>query len=265
MIEPAFSISELMAVVMARTLRNGELAVMGASSGVPMAACRLAQCTHAPDLTFLAGAAGSVNPRLPFVPISTADDSLLWADTSLPLTDVVMMEGRGDLIDVFFAGGMQIDAFGNCNLIVIGDWSHPRMRGPGTAGLPFISRVGRVVLYTNVHDPRIFVERVDFISGPGFLGGAADWKSKRVPTGGPSLVVTPLGTMDFAPDTRRMRLASVHPGVKVEQLLAATGFALTVPDSVAVTPPPTQEELAILRRLKILDDPGQAKTSSGGK
>jgi glutaconate CoA-transferase subunit B len=239
-----YSTGELMAAVMARQLRPGEVAIMGAVSALPQAACRLAQLTTAPGLWFIAGGSGAVNPHLDPLVASSCDERLLDADAVMTLPDVILVEGRGDLIDVFFAGGLQIDARGNCNLGPVGPWRHPTLRGPGGVGLPFVSRAGRVVIYSMSHDRRTFVERVDFVSGPGFSAGAA-----ALPGGGPSLIVTPLCTMDFDPGTHLARLATLHPGVTLDQVLEATGFAPIVPAKLDTTPSPTPEELSILRHL----------------
>lgn len=239
-----YSAGELMAAVMARQLRPAEVAIMGAVSALPQAACRLAQLTTAPGLWFLAGGSGAVNPHLEPLVASSCDERLLEADAVMTLPDVILVEGRGDLIDVFFAGGLQIDAHGNCNLGPVGPWRNPTLRGPGGVGLPFVARAGRVVIYSMSHNRRTFVEHVDFVSGPGFVNGHVS-----LPGGGPSLIVTPLCTMDFDPGTHRARLATLHPGVALEQVLEATGFAPVLPVTLETTPPPTAEELSILRRL----------------
>jgi glutaconate CoA-transferase, subunit B len=239
-----YSTAELMAAVMARRLRPGEVAIMGAVSALPQAACRLAQQTIAPGLWFIAGGSGAVNPHLDPLVASSCDERLLDADLVLPLNDVILLEGRGDVVDVFFAGGLQIDAHGNCNLGPVGPWTHPTLRGPGGVGLPFLSRAGRVVVYSMTHDRRTFVEAVDFVSGPGF-----DGTSKPAHGGGPSLIVTPLCTFDFDPATNRARLATLHPGVSLAEVVEATGFGFAVKEPLETTPPPTGEELAILRGL----------------
>jgi glutaconate CoA-transferase subunit B len=246
-----WTVPELMAVEMSRHVAAGEVAIMGAVSSLPMAACRLAQKTHAPGLWFVAGGSGAVNPQLSPIPDSSCDERLLRADCVLPLPDIVMLEGRGDVFDVFFAGGLQIDAHGNTNLAHVGDASHPKLKGPGGVGLPFLPLAGRVVLYTMSHDPRTFVEKVDFVSGPGFLGGPAEWSRKRRGGHGPALVVTPLCTMDFDPATLRARLRSVHPGVTTSRVQEMTGFDLRLaPDGeLRETAPPTRRELEILRRI----------------
>ena len=239
-----YSTGELMAAVMARQLRPGEVVIMGAVSALPQAACRLAQLTTAPGLWFIAGGSGAVNPHLEPLVASSCDEQLLNADAVMTLPDVILVEGRGDLIDVFFAGGLQIDARGNCNLGPIGPWTHPTLRGPGGVGLPFVSRARRVVIYSMSHDRRTFVERVDFISGPGFPADPHELHG-----GGPSLIVTPLCTMDFDPETHLARLATLHPGITLEEVQEATGFTPILPANLETTPAPTPEELAILRRL----------------
>ena len=239
-----YSTGELMAAVMARQLRPGEVAIMGAVSALPQAACRLAQLTTAPGLWFIAGGSGAVNPHLEPLLASSCDERLLNADAVMTLPDVILVEGRGDLIDVFFAGGLQIDARGNCNLGPVGSWTHPTLRGPGGVGLPFVARAGRVVIYSMSHDRRTFVERVDFVSGPGFPAGPGG-----LPGGGPSLIVTPLCTMDFDPGSHLARLATLHPDVTLDQVLEATAFAPIIPVKLEITPAPTPQELSILRRL----------------
>ena len=234
-----WTLPELMAVELSRNISDGEVAIMGAVSALPMAACRLAQRTHAPDSWFVAGGSGAVDPRLNPIPASSCDERLLDAACVMPLPEVVMLEGRGDVFDVFFAGGLQIDAYGNTNLERIGDASRPRLKGPGGVGLPFLPLAGRVVIYTMSHDVRTFVEKVDFVSGP----------AKSITGRGPELVVTPLCTMGFDSHSRRARLRTVHPGVTVAQVQAATGFDLGAEAAVPETTPPSEEELALLREI----------------
>jgi len=146
------------------------------------------------------------------------------------LTDVIDFEARTE-IDVFFAGGLQIDKHGNCNLVGVGDYNKPKVRGPGTVGLAFLSRARRYMIYTMAHSKRTFVEKVDFVSG----------------TGNPSLIVTPLCVMGFDKD-KQVRLISTHPNVDTKDVVENTGFEL-ITDDVKVTEGPSAEELKIMRRL----------------
>ncbi len=229
-----YSPLQLMACVLARAFRDGEVVVMGAVPALPLAACRLAKALHAPSLSYVVGGSGTVNPAPDGLPSQSCDPELRGGPVTLPLHEVVLLEGRGGALDVFCAGGLQIDAHGNCNLVGVGDPVRPKLRGPGSVGLPFLPAVGCTMIFTLAHNPRTFVERVDFVSGAGDTA---------------ALVVTPLATMDFDPVTRRLRLASVHPGVSAEEVRAQTGFELPGSDPVAETPPPTAAELAELERL----------------
>ncbi|MFQ6128845.1 MAG: CoA-transferase subunit beta [Thermoplasmata archaeon] len=241
--------AELMASVLSKHLEDGEVAIMGAFSAIPMLASRLAQMTHAPNLTYIAGGSGAVNPLLEPLVASSCDDRLLRAECILPLSDVIDFEARTE-IDIFFAGGLQIDERGNCNLIGVGKPGEMKLRGPGSVGLPFLSRARRYAIYAMNHSPRTFVENVDFISGPGFVEG------KNFPGGGPSLVVTPMCVMDF--HEKRMRLMSVHPGVSVDDVVENTGFNLQIPEKVFDTELPTEKELELMREI---DPLGVARNS----
>jgi glutaconate CoA-transferase, subunit B len=105
----------------------------------------------------------------------------------------------------------------------------------------------RYYLYSQVHNPRVFVPKVDYISALGWGDGPGTRERWHLPGGGPRYCYTPLCVMDFDPDTKRMRLKSVHPGVTVGEVQSATGFELVIPDEVPETPLPTDEELEVLR------------------
>jgi len=245
MVKPA----EIMVSVLSKHLNEGEVAIMGAFSAIPMLACRLAQMTHAPSLSYITGGSGAVNPLLEPLVASSCDDRLLKAECILPLSDVIDLEARTE-IDIFFAGGLQIDERGNCNLIGVGKPGEIKFRGPGSVGLPFLSRARRYAIYAMNHSARTFVEKVDFISGPGFVEG------KNFPSDGPSLVVTPLCVMDF--HNERMRLISLHPGVAIDDVTQNTGFELQVSEKVFDTELPTEEELELMREI---DPLGVARNS----
>lgn len=240
-----YATGELMACVFAHHLKDGELAIMGANSAIPAAACRLAQLTHAPNLNFIVGGSGAVNSRFEPMPASSCDAQNLRAECVLSLPDVIDVEARK--IDIFFAGGLQIDRFGNCNLLGIGRPGELKFRGPGSVGLPFLARARRFMIYTAAHGKRTFVERVDFISGPGFLDGLS-YKG-RIISYGPTLVVSPLCIMDFDENSRSMRLKSTHPNVSIQQVVDNTGFDLVIPEHVPVTHTPTRRQIEILRKI----------------
>ncbi len=249
MADQDYSIQELIAVVFARDIRDGELGILGAAAAIPMAACRLAQKMHAPNMNWISGGSGCVNPRGTIIASSSSYRASSGADAYLRLEDVSAIENRR--IDFFFAGGIQCDPYGNLNLVGVGDWKRPKFRAPGTIGLVFLPRTKRFYIYTMSHNPRLFVETLDFRSGIGFLSGREEWEKANFSGGGPSLVVTDIATLDFDPQTLRMRLKTIHPGKTIEEIQEKTGFELVVPDHVPATQPPSEEELTILREIDV--------------
>ncbi len=224
----AFGPREVMAVVMARLLRDGETVFHGVASPLPMVATLLAQRLHAPDLVYL-NIAGSIDPHPAALPVSTVDPLLLRGTRALvTLADLFDLAARGRL-DVAFLSGVQIDRAGHINMSVIGDFDRPRVRLPGGAGsAALMPSVRRVILWRTKHDPRVFVERLDFVTAAGNV----------------DRVVTPLCV--FARRGGRLQVESIHPGVSPDDLRAATGFPLDVDPDTPMTPPPTPEELALL-------------------
>ncbi len=252
-----YATEELMAAVCARTLRNREVCFVGLGTGgrafvlavaIPILACRLAQRTHAPDLIAMLGPI--IDADLEAVPDCVTDYNLITWPCSAEIygPDSLDMFKRGK-IDVGFVSGAQVDQYGNLNIVSIGDYAHPRVRLVGPLAQPeHMAQAGRTII-TAEHTPRTFVERVDFISGVGFLEGGESRTLAGLRGGGPALVVSDLAVMDFEERSKRMRLVSVHPGVSVDRVRAQTGFDLVVPGPVPETPPPPAEELTILRAI----------------
>jgi len=151
---------------------------------------------------------------------------------------------------VFFVGGIQIDKFGNTNLIGIGkDYKRLDFRGPGSLGACTLATLsGRYYIFTNAHERRVFVEKCDYISTFGWGSGGADVRKKLgMPGGGPKCVVSSLCVLDFEEETKAMRLKYLHQGVSIDEVVKNTGFKLIIPDEVETTPPPTEREIEILR------------------
>jgi glutaconate CoA-transferase, subunit B len=237
---------ELMICCAARALEDGRTAAVG--TGVPCAAAMLAQRTHAPNLVVLFEA-GGIAPLLPTMPISVGDSRTFWrAVMATSMADVMETCQRG-LIDYTFLGGAQIDAYGNLNSTMIGaDYNHPRVRFPGSGGAnDLASLCWRILVVTN-HDPRRFVERLDFVTTPGYLTGPGAREAAGLPPGtGPYRVITDLAVLGYDDQTKRMQILSLHPDITLEQVRAATGFELGVREPLAATPPPSDLELRILR------------------
>jgi glutaconate CoA-transferase subunit B len=245
-----YAVAELMACVLAREFNDNELGAIGAASQVAMAAVKLARLQHAPNLSTISGGSGAVNSRLPYLLKSAADyRNLFGAECRVSMEDTVDIEVRGRCDWAAF-GAIQVDKYGNMNMIGIGDYAKPKLRGPGTVGLSLTGAFQRYYIYLTHHDRRILVERVDHISGPGFVDGSPE-RDRLVQPGamGPCMAVTPLAVFDFEESSRQMRLKSVHPGITVDEVLDKTGFTPIMPDRVPETPPPSATELRLLREI----------------
>ena len=241
-----YNAMELMICCAARLLEEGSVVAVG--TGIPCAAAMLAQKTHAPGLVVMFEA-GGIAPRLPTMPISVGDSRTFHqAVMATSMADMMETCGRG-LVDYAFLGGAQIDPYGNLNSTQIGtDHGSPRVRLPGSGGASDLASLcWRVIVVTN-HDRRRFVERLDFLTTPGFLDGPGSREAVGLPPGtGPYRVITDLAVLGYHSETCRMEVLSLHPGVSAQRVRDHTSFELTFVAPLTVTSPPTLHELAILR------------------
>ncbi len=240
--------SELLAVIASRQLRDDTIIFAGV--GVPLMAAALAKQRHAPRLTLVIEG-GIIGPEIApgRLPVSTNEMRAGRRATMLPaITDAFLFAQRG-FVDVGFMGGAQIDRYGNLNTSAIGDYWKPKVRLPGTGGANDIASLCREVIIVTPHEKRRFVERVDFVTSPAWLRGDGSRRASGLLFGGVSRVVTTLGILGFDPESRRMRIEAVHPGVSVETVKANTGFELLEAPRIKTTEPPSEDELAMLRAL----------------
>ena len=241
-----YTASELLAVMSARILKDGQVVFAGV--GIPLLAATLAQRNHAPGLTILfeGGVVGPfvVPGELP--PSTNEQRCTRRANMVLPITDVLLLLQRG-YVDVGFMGGAQIDRYGNLNSSYIGDPGTPKIRLPGTGGGNDISSLTQMIVAMK-HEKRRFVEKVDFITSPGFIAGGKSRSEAGLPAGGMYKVVTDLAMLGFDPETRDMMVEALHPGVTLEEVRDNTGFDIKA-NGVDTTEPPTDQELAVLREL----------------
>ena len=244
----AATIDELMVVTLARAFTNETRAFNGAVSFVPVCAYLLARRTHAPELVWAASSlAVDADPKA--IPESTLSDGL-WDGASMLSNSAYdfWSYAQGRRYNTFAFRGAQMDAYGNVNNTTIGPYASPKVRLPGGGGMADLGcMIPLIYLWSTTHDARTFVEQLDFRSGIGW-GDGGDHRARLGLPGGPQLCVTNLCVFDFDPDSKRMRIRSVHPGVTVDQVVEATGFALAPSaDDVPETDAPTDEELRILR------------------
>jgi glutaconate CoA-transferase subunit B len=235
----------MLVVAGARALAGRRVCFVGI--GLPNIAVALAQRTVAPDveLIYESGVYGARPVRLP---LSIGDPCLVTgALAATSMVELFQYYLQGGLVDVGFLGAAQLDRYGNINTTVIGDYHHPKVRLPGSGGACEIAINAREVFVLMRQSPRSFVDEIDFRTSPGNLGGAATRAAQGWQGRGPTLVVTDLASYRFEQDSGELLLASVHPGVTVEQVREATGWQLRVADDLAETPPPTAEELRLIR------------------
>ncbi len=254
----AFSKSEMMIVAAARALEGQRVCFVGV--GLPNIAVNLAQRTVAPDLEMVyeAGVFGARPSRLP---LSIGDPSIVTGSTAVvSMLELFGYYLQGGLIDVGFLGAAQVDRYGNINTTVIGDYAHPTTRLPGSGGACEIAINARQVFVIMRQSARSFVERIDFRTSPGNMGGAEEAERIRRDGGwlgrGPTVVVTDLGIYHFN-DAGEMRLDSLHPGATLEAVRATIGWEIKVADTLQATPPPSTEELRLVREEL---DPGGVYT-----
>lgn len=226
-----YSDAELLAVLLSREVRDGEVSACGALSHIPAAGLLLAQATQAPNAELII--LNSV-----FNPFRTSKQFHFLAQ-------------RGDL-GLFFASGVQIDRYGNYNLHQLGpDPDHPQVRFPGGYGGGMIYYgARRTVVFRTEHTVRSLVEKVDYISACGSS------PPDVLRYGNPTKVITPKAIFRFEKDVGTLRLDTIHPGYTMDEIRDCTGFDLGVNDDIAETPAPTEEELRALRvvvRTKMID------------
>jgi glutaconate CoA-transferase subunit B len=243
----AYTADEIMTVTAARQLSNGAVCFVGI--GLPSAACNLARRTHAPELVLIYES-GTVGARPKVLPLSIGDGELAdTADCVVSLPEVFAHYLQRGRVDVGFLGAAQIDRYGNLNTTVIGSYSRPTVRLPGSGGAPEIAAHAREVLVIMRQSPRSFVPRLDFLTSCGFLGGRGERGRAGFPGRGPRAVITDFGILRPDARTEELKLAALYPGVSVESALEATGWPLAVAEDLETLPPPEAEDLLVLREL----------------
>ncbi|AWI27923.1 CoA-transferase subunit beta [Streptomyces tirandamycinicus] len=241
---PAPSRSEYCVIACAEAWRGAGEVLASPMGLIPSLGARLARCTFSPDLLLTDGEALLVGP---------GGEVEGWLPYRRHLTMVT--GGRRHVM----MGASQLDRHGNQNISCIGDWARPARQLLGVRGAPVNTLNHPVSYWVPRHSARVFVEKVDMVSGVGY-DRARGARFHRVPR-----VVTDLGVLDFETPDRSMRLASLHPGVTVEQVREATGFPLAVPGGgpVPYTREPTAEELRLVR--EVLDPDGRRDRGIGAR
>jgi len=234
--------ADICALAIAECFRNDGEILVSAMGVTPSVGARLAKATFAPGLLMTDGYNLLLRRALPLGEKPTDDDVEGW----MPFGSVfeTLWWGRRHVM----MGASQIDQFGNQNIACIGPWRAPKAQLLGVRGAPG-NTVNHVTSYwVPNHDSRALVPKVDMVSGVGYdraaMLGPISSRFHEI-----RRVVTNLGVFDFETPDRRMRLASVHPGVELQEVIDNTGFELVIPEEVDTTAVPTQEMLSVLREL----------------
>lgn len=243
-----YTLEEQIVSQIARAFGPGDVIAIMAISNCSLVGAALAQRLYAPELAIsqqIKGNKGWVwlsNVVLPFPPNNPPEQC---TEISFNTDEIFDLQLAGKL-NVLMSPA-QIDKVGNMNISVIGDWERPTAVLAMARGVPDNTTNGKAVFYVvNNHSARVFVEKVDFVCG---YGQGAEREQGVMKYGRPEKVFSNLGVLDFEEKTGRMRLKSVHTGVTPQQVVDATGFELVIPDPVPETPPPTEEELQLIREV----------------
>ncbi len=237
--------AELMVTIAAREICDGDVVFVGMR--LPLLAFILAKITHAPRAIglFENGVIREIPAAGPMVTMGDPPN-IFQATMCCDMLTVMgfLQKGR---VDIGFIGGAEVDKFGNLNTTQVGGPKGP-IRLPGSGGGGDIASLARKLLIIMTHEKRRFVEKVSYITSSGF-GDGGDWRNRQgLVRGGPSAVITTLGVLRFDPTTREAYLGQVHPGISPETVIAQTGWKLKTASKITISPAPTSEELAIIRR-----------------
>ena len=262
-----FTANEMMTIAAARALHNDDVCFVGI--GAPSAACNVARLTHAPDLTLIYES-GTIGTAPSVLPLSIGDGELCeTALTTVSVPEMFRYWLQGGRITVGFLGAAQLDRFGNINTTVIGDYDRPKVRLPGGGGAPEIASSCGQIYITMAQSTRGMVDRIDFFTSFGHGAGGKDREELGLSTRGPTMLITDLAVWRPDPETSEFTVVSLHPGVSREMIQETCGWPARFAGSVEETPPPTDEELSVLRELKARTEAahrGKARqTGQGGK
>src|SRR6201981_601310 len=232
---------EMMTIAAARLIWPGCVCFVGI--GVPSAAANLARLTHAPDMVLIYES-GGIGTQPNALPLSIGDGELAETATAVvSLPEIFSYWLQAGRIDLGFLGAAQIDRFGNLNTTVIGGYAKPKTRLPGAGGAPEIALHAKQIFVVLKQSPRSFVAKLDFCTSAGFLNGHGERARRAFRGAGPQAVITDLGVLKPATGSQELTLVARYENVSVDKIRAATGWPLSVADTVDVVSPPTADGL----------------------
>jgi len=236
--------SELMAVAGARELQDGEVVAVGL--GLPVVASFLAKQTHAPNMTILFEL-GVIDPQPIHQGVGLADPRVWYrAKVLSSFVDILGTVLHRGLVDVGFLGGLETDPYGNLNTTLVGDPRGEFRHMVGSGGANDIASCARRTIIILRHEARKLRKAISFVTSPGYISGG-DSRARSGLRGGPSRVITDKAIFGFEPESKKMKLISIHPGITLEEVLGNMGFAPLVPPKVPATEPPEASQLQLIR------------------
>jgi glutaconate CoA-transferase subunit B len=245
--EGKYNLREYLAFTGATMLEDKKSVFVG--TGLPIIATMLAQKTNAPNLLAVFEA-GGIGPILPELPISVGESRTYYKGIAASSMHDIMSLSQAGYVDYGFLGAAQMDTYGNINTTVIGNHDLPQVRLPGSGGANDVGSFSwRLIIIISNQSRKTFVEKVDFLTTPGYLDGPDSRESAGLPRGsGPYRVITQLGIYGFDNETKKLALISLHPDISLEEVKENSGFEIIIPDNVGTSPEPSEEHLRILRK-----------------
>jgi acyl CoA:acetate/3-ketoacid CoA transferase beta subunit len=245
--EGRYNTREFLAFTGASLLEDKKTVFVG--TGFPIIAAMLAQKTHAPKLVIVFEA-GGLGPLLPELPVSVGESRTFYKAVAASSMHDTMSLSQAGYIDFGFLGAAQMDMYGNINTTVIGDHDLPKSRLPGSGGANDVASFAhRLIIIIAKQSKRTFVDKLDFLTTPGFLDGPNAREKAGLPERtGPYRVITQLGLYGFDEKTKRLKLISLHPGVSVDEVRENSQFEIMLPARIETSPEPSDKDLRILRQ-----------------
>ena len=247
-----YTLQELLVAAAGREIRDREVVFVGV--GIPCLGALVAKLTHAPNVV-LAVESGCIGPTPYRLMLGIGDNAC--GENAICITSLwrAFSDQQRGYFDMGMLGGAQVDKYGNLNSTAIfgaGSYDKPKVRLPGSGGANDIAISAKRTLIMVNQQKRRFLEKVDFITSPGYLDGPGYREKYGYPGGGPAVIISNMAIFRFDEKTKEAYLDSVHPGVSAEDVRKEVSWDLKVSPDLKTTPPPTKEEADIIRTLDSL-------------
>lgn len=256
-----YTLPELLVATAAREIQDSDVVFVGV--GIPGLAAGLAKLTHAPNMT-MAMESGAIGSQPYRIVLGIGDNACVENAISYTSLWRLFSDQQAGFFDVGMVGGAQVDKYGNLNSTAIfgdGGYEVPATRLPGSGGANDIASSAKKTIVMINMQKRRFLEKVDYITSPGYLDGGDSREKAGLLGKGPEAIITDKCIMRFDPVSKEAYVHSIHPGVELDEIKASVSWDLKVTDNLAETPPPTVDQVSVTRTL----DPEGIYLSGGMK